>query len=258
MPHSTAQVAPPRPRPQTRPLDELRGILGVALVTVFALSVTLTGLLADGAMEHGGLAAHDPAVTAWLLHARTPLVSAAAEVVTTIGSEPAMAILTVLVLAWLAVAKRAWTTAVLFAASMGAAGALSIGLKHLVGRQRPPAADVLGPLDSSFAFPSGHTLFSTVFFGLVAGLLLARTGSRAARVLVVLGWVVASAVVGATRLYLGYHWLTDVVASWALAIAVLACAAAAWTVCRERPLRLPAALRRGDGLDGQPDSRAGS
>jgi undecaprenyl-diphosphatase len=223
-----------------------------------ALCAAVTGLLADGAREHGDLAAQDPAVTTWFVHERTPLLSAAAQVVTTIGSEPAVGILTLLVVVWLVVSKRAWTAALLFGASMSAAAVVIIGLKHLVGRLRPPAPDVLGPLDSSFSFPSGHTLYSTVFFGLVAGLLLTRTRDRSRQVLVVLGWVVASAVVGASRIYLGYHWLTDVVASWTLALAVLAVAAAAWSVLRRHPLPVPEGLERRFGLDAHLRVGAGS
>lgn len=256
MPHSTAQPAPPRPH--TRPLAELRGIPGLALLAVVALGVALTGLLADGARERGDLAAHDPSVTAWFVHARTPTLDAVAQVITMVGSEPSVGILTLLVVAWLVLSRRDWTSAVLFVGTMGMTAVVIKSLKHLVGRHRPPASDVLGPLDSSFAFPSGHALYTTVFFGLVAGLLLARTRSRAGRVLVVLGWVLASAVVGASRVYLGYHWLTDVVASWALAMAVLACAAAAWRVCREHPLPSPAAFQRAAALDDRPVARAGS
>jgi undecaprenyl-diphosphatase len=141
---------------------------------------------------------------------------------------------------------------------MAASAVIIKGVKHLMGRPRPPLVDVLGPLDRSYAFPSGHTLYSTVFFGLVAGLLLARTENHLKRALIVLGWLVASAVVGVSRLYLGYHWLTDVVASWALAVAVLACAAAASAVLRKHPLPLPAALGRGGGLDGPVRAGAGS
>lgn len=256
MSQSTAPVAPPRTTART--LGRLRGIPGLAAAPVVAACVALTAVLADGAGEHGDLAVHDPAVTDWLVRSRTPLLSGAAQVVTTVGSEPSIGILTFLVVAWLVITKRAWATAVLFAGSMGVAAVLTVGLKHLVGRHRPPAPDVLGPLDSGFAFPSGHTLFSTVFFGLVAGLLLARTRGRAARVLVVLGWVVASAAVGASRLYLGYHWLTDVVASWTVAVAVLAAAAAAWAVLRHHPIPLPSSLRRYERLDVHPVGGAGS
>jgi membrane-associated phospholipid phosphatase len=244
---STAHAAPPRTPAHL--FGRLRGIPGLASVPVVALCVAVTGLLADGAVEHGDLAAHDPAVTDWFVSSRTPMLNGAAQVVTTIGSEPSIGLLTFLALVWLVLAKRAWGSAVLLAASMGAAAALTVGLKHLIGRQRPPASDVLGPLESGYAFPSGHTLFSTVFFGLVAGLLLTRIHGRASRVLVVAGWVGASAAVGTSRLYLGYHWLTDVAASWTLAVAVLAVAAAGWAVFQHHSHLVPEFLRRRLGLD---------
>lgn len=253
---STAH-ADPTP-PIARAVRRLRGIPELIAGPVVALSIVITGFLAEGVREHGDLSTQDPSVTAWFVQARTPLLNATAQVVTMVGSEPAIGILTLLVVTWLVVSKRAWTTAAVFAASMAASAVLIKGLKLLMERPRPPAPDVLGPLDSSYAFPSGHTLYSTVFFGLVAGLLLARTEVRAQRVLIVLGWVVASAVVGVSRLYLGYHWLTDVVASWSLAVAVLAGAAAASAVLRKHPRVVPRALRPEPRLDGRPRAGAGS
>ena len=241
-----------------RALGRLRGIPELVAAPVAVLGVAVAGLVAEGVREHGDLSTQDPSVTAWFVHARTPLLNATAQVVTMVGSEPAIGILTMLVVAWLVVSKRAWTTAAVFAGSMAASAVIIKGVKHLMGRPRPPLVDVLGPLDRSYAFPSGHTLYSTVFFGLVAGLLLSRTHHRAGRALIVLGWVAASAVVGISRLYLGYHWLTDVVASWALAVAVLACAGAAASVLTKHPFPVPAALRRRGGLDGPVRAGAGS
>jgi undecaprenyl-diphosphatase len=253
---STAHADPTHPIAGT--VTRLRGIPALVAAPVVTLCAVSTALLAEGVREHGDLSTQDPSVTAWFVHARTPLLNATAQVVTMVGSEPAIGILTLLVVTWLIVSKRAWNSAAVVAVSMAVSAVLIKGLKLLMERPRPPAPDVLGPLDSSFAFPSGHTLYSTVFFGLVAGLLLARTQVRTQRVLIVLGWVVASAVVGVSRLYLGYHWLTDVVASWTLAVAVLACAAAASAALRKHPLPVPPALRREPGLDGPPRVGAGS
>jgi undecaprenyl-diphosphatase len=222
-----------------------------------ALWAGLTGVLADGAVEHGDLAAHDPAVTNWLVHARTPVLTGAAQVVTTIGSEPAIGLLTLLALVWLVVARRDRAGAVLLATSMAAAALLTVGLKHLIGRHRPPAADVLGPLDSGYAFPSGHTLFSTVFFGVVAGLLLTRLEGRRTRLLVVAGWAGVSAAVGASRVYLGYHWLTDVLASWTLAAAILTLGATAWVIFRREQIPAPTPRQR-FGVDADTVAGAGS
>lgn len=249
-----AATSPARARLLGRPA----GLLGAASAVV-ALGSVVTGSLADGALEHGDLATRDPGVTAWLVQSRTPALSAVAQVVTTIGSEATIGVLTALVLAWLVLARRAWTEAVVVAVTMGTGAALTLALKHLVARHRPPAAVVLGPVDSGYSFPSGHTLFSTVFFGIVAALLLARTAHRIARVAVVLGWVMASGAVGASRLYLGYHWFTDVLASWTVAVAVLTCGYALWTLLRDRALPVPPGWRRGAGrLDDRSSIEAGS
>jgi undecaprenyl-diphosphatase len=117
---------------------------------------------------------------------------------------------------------------------MAVGAGATLVVKHLVARTRPPASVMLGPVDTGFSFPSGHTTYSTVFFGLVAALLLARLHGTAPRVGIALAWVLASGAVGLSRLYLGYHWMTDVLAGWSIATAVLALAGA--VVLLTRPL----------------------
>ena len=78
------------------------------------------------------------------------------------------------------------------------------------------------PLESSPSFPSGHTLNATVVVGVLAYLLLIRLVRPAARVAVLLaasGFVLA---MGLSRVYLGHHWLSDVVAAWLFGLGWLA------------------------------------
>lgn len=108
-------------------------------------------------------------------------------------------------------------------------------------RGRPRFPD---PVDSSptWAFPSGHAMTATVVCGLLLALLL-LLGPRTAAVRAV-GWavaVVSVAGVGFTRVYLGVHWWTDVVAGWLLGGAVLA-VCSAWLV----PWRGTPRVRAGD------------
>ncbi|TFE43430.1 phosphatase PAP2 family protein [Streptomyces sp. ICN441] len=105
--------------------------------------------------------------------------------------------------------------------------AVQQALKVLVGRQRPVWAD---PVDSAHyaAFPSGHAMTATVTCGLLLWL-LTRTGAgpglrRTAALLA----VVSVLGVGFTRLYLGLHWFTDVLAGWLLGVWLVAAAAGSY------------------------------
>ncbi|MFI6831889.1 phosphatase PAP2 family protein [Kribbella sp. NPDC050241] len=101
--------------------------------------------------------------------------------------------------------------------AMIGSSALSSGLKLLIGRARPDVTLVLGPVSNTFAFPSGHALNSTVFLT-VAALVMARIRSLRNRTAILAVAVVMSIGIGLSRVYLGYHWATDVLAGWTVAI----------------------------------------
>lgn len=220
-----------RPRPGTAPAPQLRLRDGSparlsrtpALAGAGVTAAALAGFagLVDGVSEHADLASYDPGITSSVAGLRVPVLTFVAEVATTVGSEVAIGLLTVGALAWLWFARRDRLRALLFGAAMAGAGVLTLGVKHLLGRHRPPAAFVVGPVDTGYSFPSGHTLFSTVYLGLVVMLVVWPRSGRPARVATVATWLVGSAAIGASRVYLGYHWTTDVIAGWVLALAVL-------------------------------------
>jgi undecaprenyl-diphosphatase len=108
--------------------------------------------------------------------------------------------------------------AALVLVTLGGAALLDVGLKALFGRTRPESFYDFYPTPSSFSFPSGHSLVAACFFGGIAVLLSHRIESRAAQVAV---WVVAIGLillVGVSRIYLGVHYPTDVVAGYAVGI----------------------------------------
>ncbi|MQA87204.1 MAG: phosphatase PAP2 family protein [Streptosporangiales bacterium] len=111
---------------------------------------------------------------------------------------------------------------------LGAVGMLALlavpVAKELVGRARPPAV-VLAQLPDSPAFPSGHAATSAVFAGVVYLLAAPHLTRRGRRTLAVAA-LCYTFVVGLSRVYLGVHWFTDVVAGWALGAFVVGLLAA--------------------------------
>jgi undecaprenyl-diphosphatase len=123
-------------------------------------------------------------------------------------------------------------------------GIIDTVVKHVVGRPRPvldaPVATAFGN-----SFPSGHAMSATVCYG---ALLLAFGGALrpAARRTAIAVTVVLVLAIGATRLALGVHFVTDVLGGFVLGLAWLACSVAAWEIWREdRGLRRSAPLDEG-------------
>jgi undecaprenyl-diphosphatase len=143
----------------------------------------------------------------------TPLMWAASVYGAPLRLSPFGAIMALLFLA------RGWYRgSFLVIVTLAGAGLLDTGLKVFFGRTRPEAFFTYYPAPESFSFPSGHALFATCFFGGLAVLLSQRLRGRAAKALV---WAVALAlivVIGASRVYLGVHYPTDVVAGYAVGI----------------------------------------
>ncbi|MBW0115168.1 phosphatase PAP2 family protein [Pseudonocardia abyssalis] len=158
--------------------------------------------------------------------------------VTTLGADlTAALVLGTLVVALLVRRRRALALYVVVAGAGGAV--LAPAIKGLVGRLRP-VVDVPVAMAPGSSFPSGHTLTVTYWVGIVLFVALPAVPLRARRAVVAAAVAVVVSV-GLTRVGLGVHYLTDVVAGWLLGTAWLALTAAAF-----RGMLVPAT---GPGLD---------
>lgn len=140
--------------------------------------------------------------------------------ITSLGSFSVLTIVTLSVVIYLLIdGKRAAAAFVFFAIAGG--GILSELLKHLFARPRPELVAHLVDV-KTLSFPSGHAMLSAVTF-LTLGALLTRVQSRRRLKAYLLSLAIfLTILVGLSRLYLGVHWPTDVLAGW--------CAGAAWAM----------------------------
>jgi undecaprenyl-diphosphatase len=132
---------------------------------------------------------------------------------TALGSSPVLLTIILVVAGYLAIERRFAMMGLMFAASMGGMLLCSL-LKELFARPRPSVVPQLAVVHST-SFPSGHSMAAAVVY-LTLGALLARTTTRWRLRLYYLGVALAlSFVIGLSRVYLGVHYPSDVVAGWA-------------------------------------------
>lgn len=176
----------------------------------------------------------EPMGPSWLLAAAVDL--------TALGGA-AVLILVILLTAGFLALQRRYRAMLLVLVCTTLGQALNSGLKAAFGRERPEPYLHLVEV-SSASFPSGHAMMSAVVYLTLGALLAGMQAARRVKVFVLSAAVLVTVLVGVTRVYLGVHHATDVIAGWA---AGLAWASACWLVAqwmrRRGILRRPAAAR---------------
>jgi undecaprenyl-diphosphatase len=146
---------------------------------------------------------------------------------TAFGGVAALVLFTVIVAGYLWIEKKPRVIALLLAAALGGL-LLSSLLKHFISRPRPDVVPHLSHVYTS-SFPSGHSMLSAVIY-LTLGALLASVIPRTIlKVYVISVAILLTILVGLSRIYLGVHYPTDVIAGW---IAGLSWALFCWSVAR--------------------------
>lgn len=194
---------------------------GIGLVAVTMLTVTGEELY-DAVDEGDGVAGLDRPVLDQAIAWRHPTLDTALTGFTHLGGPVGMSIIASLIIIAMTVRWRRRTPLVIMGLGVGGALVLTVVGKSLVNRARPPIVDAVPPYESSPSFPSGHALNSTVIAGLIAYLIARHLVTRLARVLTGVAAGIWAVAMGLSRVFLGHHWLTDVMFGWLVGLAWLA------------------------------------
>lgn len=190
------------------------GLALTATVTIGALCAWTFAALTQDVITNEETATLDPRAETFALAHRASWLTPLMQAVSWLGSNLVLVPLLATASAFLLLARRDRRSAVeLWAAYLGAVGSYAL-TKPLVGRARPPAAELLGHANGP-AYPSGHATQAIVVWGMLVFLLWARRSPRG-RALLLTGAAAVVLLVGASRVYLATHWLTDVLAGYAL------------------------------------------
>ena len=201
------------------------GALVLTLLVGAVIAAVLTAAFAEvyeSVVQADGVAGLDHPVLAAGKSLRSPGLDVAITAFTDVGGTISMPILALAVMGVLAYRRRSWTPVILIVTAGLGSLLMTIAGKRLIGRTRPDLSDAVPPYEHSASFPSGHSLNAVVIAGIVAYLIILRLKTARSRVLTGAAAAVFAAAMGLSRVYLGHHWLTDVLAAWALGAAWLA------------------------------------
>jgi undecaprenyl-diphosphatase len=204
-------------RPEVRPV--------LALLLAAALGLVFAKILSE--LLEGDTAAVDRAILQLFRAPGNPSeplgpywLQAMARDITSLGGLAVLSLVTIASLGYLALTRQ-WSFAAMVMASVLGGTAISSAVKLLIQRPRPSFSPEVIHLHD-YSFPSGHSFLSAVTY-LTLGILLARVQSRLTTKIYLLSLAMGITIlVGLSRLYLGVHWPSDVLAGW--------CAGAAWAI----------------------------
>jgi undecaprenyl-diphosphatase len=152
----------------------------------------------------------DTSIHDWAIRERSSGATTFFTIMTIVGGPLGLAVLLTIIAVILAI-KHRWRWLVYLAFTAGGGGVLNLELKRYFARARPDVAEMLRRANG-YSFPSGHAMGSAVAFGALSYLAFRAIRSWPAKAAVIAFLYTLLASVALSRVYLGVHWISDVLA----------------------------------------------
>lgn len=198
--------------------DEFSGLPLTVLLGLLIVNVVVLSEIAENVVQAELMVQIDHLFTQMLFLGRSAKISAVLYVITWFGSFQAtigFVLLGTAVLLW----QRRWWQAILLWLLVGGVGLFVQVGKRIFVRDRP--SEVAYYPEVGYSFPSGHSATAMLLYGLLAYWLIRRVGGLRTKILIVMiaGFLILA--VGFSRIYLGVHFLSDVLGGYLLGMSWL-------------------------------------
>ena len=244
---------------QTQPAPQIVARHVVSGIVCSVLFTALFAWLFDFVADHGRkVTPFDRVILYWMYHHRAAWLTQVATVLAHMGSPPVIAGVALVSAAvgifWRKVRGAAWTMPI---AIIGA-GIIIQSVKLVIKRPRP---SFFAPLlhEAGFSFPSGHSLIAMVVYGLLGYFLMHLFRNVRARLAVRIMTVLVVVAIGVSRVYVGVHYPTDVLAGWIAGVPwLISCLALHEVLARRWPSSGEAVLHTEADGSGRTHTAAGA
>ena len=208
--------------------NETYGWHVAAYLAVLSASVFVFASLAQAITDEEAITRWDVRLNRWLHDHSSPALTHFFELFTATGGFVFLSLVSAAAVALLA-SRRALAEAILVALAFAGGQVINITMKAVFERPRPEFRDPHLNLQT-FSFPSGHAMVSTAVYGAIAIIALRRIPRPASRVAIIAAVALLVGLIGVSRVYLGAHYVSDVLAGMALGLAWLTLCVLAITV----------------------------
>lgn len=199
----------------------LKKSVNVAIVSfLFGSIVFLIAYL--GMLQGVGSGTYNETLLTWMVNHRDSFLTGVMKFLTSAADPVIIAVVISAIAAYWGYLKREiWRPFLLIGTVMLTAGITSL-IKIITANMRPPVNEMVAPLELDYSFPSGHTLIIIICLLVIGYFICSRGVSRIYSITWGLVALFGVSLIAFSRLYLGYHWLTDVVASVGLGFIIFA------------------------------------
>jgi undecaprenyl-diphosphatase len=230
-----SRLTDPLLRPAWRLVPRYRPQVLVGLVLL--VSLYAFGQLAEDTAQRESIVKTDHRLAAWIhAHAPDALVDPV-RVFTLLGGVVFLALVTFVAVVAL-IRRRRYEAAALMVACFAGGELLNTGLKVVFHRARPHFAHPLAPVPDSYSFPSGHASVSVAVYGALALILAGAVQRTSVRVVIATAASSLAVLIGASRVVLDVHYLSDVLAGFSVGVAWLCGCLLALLTFRRGPGRI--------------------
>ena len=237
-------------RAMARHVGDARAVLALVLLSgallIGAGSFTFSWI-AKEVME-GETHAFDQAILGWMGRHGTPRVTDMALNITALGSGMVVWLFVLVAAAFLYGSRHRWSAGLLLA-SVAGAGLISATLKEGFARPRPDVFPWRAPYAGQASFPSGHSMTAMVAYATLAYLVMRLERKHSLRVMTLVFAVLLVAAVGTSRVYLGVHYPSDVLAGFVAGLVWAAFCAVTMEALRLLRVRKPEIAEQEEGVE---------
>lgn len=190
------------------------------IVLSICLTIVCVGIFVFLAVryEMNGNLSMDIAAIEFSKTIRSPFLTGLFKVVTHFGSFLTIGILTAI----MAIVIKPLLVKIFAVANIAIVGGFCLVVKYLIKRPRPVDVNLIK--ETGFSFPSAHAMIAVVFFGFLIFLILRYIKNKSLKITLTILFSVLALIIGYTRVYLGVHYLSDVLAGIVAGIAYLTAA----------------------------------